>query len=102
MARRRSSRFAPQKGELVSIVLYLLLDADAFGMAAGDTVVQQNGPTIGRDGLQLRHHFARVHWIHACVAFSGEEQDRGIVDLRSYIVVWRVFEEIRKLLRVIC
>jgi len=37
-----ASRFSPQKGELVGIVLNLLLDADAGRVAAGEAVVQQD------------------------------------------------------------
>ena len=41
------SGLGPQKAELIRIVLHLLIDAHARGMAAGHTVVQQNRSAAG-------------------------------------------------------
>ena len=65
--------------ELIGVVLNLLLDADACGVAAGGAVVEKNGTAARRNRLQQGGHFAGVQRIDAGVAVAGEEHDGGVV-----------------------
>jgi len=41
------SRFSPQKGHLIGVVLNLLIDTDAGRVAAGETVVEKHWSAAG-------------------------------------------------------
>ena len=50
--------------------------------------------------LHFSGHLPRMERIHPSVAVAGEEHDGRIPDIRAYVLVRRIPQEVRKLLRV--
>src|ERR1700741_2588431 len=92
-----SAGFCPQERKLVGVVLNLLLDADASGVAASRAVVEEDGAAAGGDRLPQHRPFAGVERIDARGAVPGEEHDGGIVRARLDVLVGRVLVKIGKL-----
>src|SRR5436305_719572 len=63
-------------------------------------VMQKDGPGTARLRLHQRRHLAGVQWVDARVRVAGIEHDGGILYPGLHVLIRRVLDDVRELLRV--